>query len=139
MPCCVLRVIGEAFEPGRVLASLSLLPYSVFRKGDVRFVSTGERFDVGGFNCEVSTADGDLTRQAADAIEFLERHHDDIRQLIGLKEIESKYLDFGYDCRLDGERCCLQRDFLPSELLKHCGDLGVGIALSLYPTLIPES
>lgn len=43
------------------------------------------------------------------------------------------YLDFGYYLRLDGQRVLVQCDFLPSELLKLAGELGIGIELSLYP------
>jgi hypothetical protein len=43
-------------------------------------------------------------------------------------------LAFGYHLRIDGEKIIFQNDFLPPDLLKRCGSLGIGIYLSLYPT-----
>ena len=94
---------------------MSLRPYAVFRKGDKRFPENPRStkiHDTGGFKCDVSSVDDDLAGQVKDAIAFLTAHYDDLRQLASVSAIELKYLDFGYACRLDGDRCCVQCDFL---------------------------
>lgn len=136
MAGCVLHVVGRTFDPNPVLASLSLLPYAVFRKGDKFFPDdprNEKSYESGGFKCLVSSVDDDLSRQVKDAIDFLTQHYDDLRQLAPDPAIETKHLDFGYACRLDNQRCCVQCDYLPPELLRLCGELGIGIELSLYP------
>src|SRR5438105_4884790 len=97
MPGCLLRVVGEAFEPEPVLAGMSLRPYAVFRKGDKRFPENPRStkiYDTGGFKCDVSSVDDDLAGQVKDAIAFLTAHYDDLRQLASVSAIELKYLDF---------------------------------------------
>jgi hypothetical protein len=138
MPGCVLHVVGQVFDPEPVLAGLSLRPYAVFRKGDKRFPNNPRSkkvHDDGGFKCDVNSVDDDLAGQVKDAIAFLSQHFKDLAQLASVPAIEDKYLDFGYACRLDCECCCVQCDYLPPELLRLCGDLGIGIELSLYPRI----
>jgi hypothetical protein len=136
MPGVVLHVIGEAFDPRLILAGLSLRPYSEFRKGDKCFPNnprSEKQHPVGGLKCEVSSADGVLTDEIGDAIAFLRRHYDDLARLADVPGVESMYLDFGYYQRLDGETVMAQCDYLPPELLRLAGELGIGIELSLYP------
>lgn len=136
MPGCVLHVHGEAFDPAAFLATASLQPYDSFRKGDRRFPQSRRSpkvWEVGGFKCLVSDREGDLAGQVADAIAFLTRNHDDLVRLSGFP-VESAYLDFGYDCRL-GEEVHIQCEWLPPELLRLAGKLGLAIELSLYPAL----
>ena len=138
MPGCVLRVVGEDFDPRPMLATLSFEPYSVFCKGDERFphgTRDDKREKMGGFQCEVSSADGLIGEEVGDALEFLGRYQADLRRLSSIPEIESMTLDFGYWLRIDGERCIAQFDYLPPELLRLAGEMGIGIELSLYPIL----
>jgi hypothetical protein len=138
MPGCILRVVGQAFEPETILAGLSLRPYAIFRRGDKCFPESqrSEKLhDFGGFKCDVSSPDDNLAGQVIEAITFLSEHYEDLAQLASVPAIEAKYLDFGYCCRLDSKRCCVQCDYLPADLLRLCGELGIGIELSLYPPM----
>lgn len=138
MPGCVLHVAGHTFDPHSVLGRLSCRPYAVFRKGEKAFPNNPNSekvHELGGFKCDVSSVDDDLAGQARDAISFLRQHYTALAQLASVPAIEAKYLDFGYACRLDGERCCVQYDHLPAELLRLCGELGISIELSLYPAM----
>ena len=137
MPGCVLHVVGDKFDPSTVLARSSLGPYLVFQKGDKRFPgnpTSSKLHDTCGFRCEVA-AGGNLHDQALEATAFLENHFDALLELCSVPEIESKSLDFGYECRLDDRGCCVQQDDLPPEILRLCGSLGIWIKLSLYPRL----
>ncbi len=136
MPGCVLHVVGQAFDPEPILAGLTLRPYDVFLRGHKCFPNdpqSEEVHDVGGFKCDVSSVDDDLAGQVHDAITFLKQHFNDFALLTSVAAIDTKCLDFGYACRLDGEHCCVQYDHLPAELLRLCGELGISIELSLYP------
>jgi hypothetical protein len=133
MPGCVLHVVGKAFDPEVVLPHLALNPYLKFRKGDNLY---GRVCGQGGFSCNVSSSDGVLSQEIADATEFLGKYESDLRKLGSEPGVEEMSLDFGYHLRIDGEKIIFQKDFLPPELLKRCGSLGIGIYLSLYP--IPQ-
>ena len=41
-------------------------------------------------------------------------------------------LDFGISLRIDDEKVLCQTNYFPKELLKICGELGIGIELSIY-------
>jgi hypothetical protein len=128
--------MGDEFDPQAVLPALSLRPYAVFRK-DERCFPDDPRSETchsaGGFKCEVSSADGNLEEEIRDAAEFLKEHLDDLARLRDLPGVEWMCLDFGIYLRIDGERCVVQYDYLPPELLRLAGELGIGIELSLYP------
>ena len=136
MSSVVLHVCGEAFDPAPILAKLSLRPYSEYRKGERRFPDnpkSEKRHELGGFKCEVSTADWIIANQVNDVIAFLRKYYEDLASLPGASGVEAVWLDFGYECRLNGKEICVQCDYLPPELLRLAGELGIGIELSLYP------
>ena len=130
MPGCILHVVGKELDPEGALLHLALEPYLKFRRGENLY---GRICDKGGFRCNVSSSDGIFSQEIADAIEFLIRHENDLRKLGSEPDVEEMSLDFGYHLRIDGERIIFQKDFLPPEILRWCGSLGIGIYLSLYP------
>jgi len=131
MPGCVLRVSGRDFEINSFLIGSSL--GSCFIKPAKRLASRLTERKKTTFNFDVSSADGDLHIEVADALLFLDRHHDELQQLRTLPGVEKLTLDFG----------CWQRDvpayfsYLPAELLARAGKLGLGIELSLYARETP--
>jgi len=133
MPGVVLHVFGEAFDPRPILAEVSLRPYSKFRQGDKLFPDnprSERRHQAGGFLCDVSSADGILADEVKDAILFLRRHYDDLARLAGIPDVELMRLDFGYYRQDD---VMVQCDYLPPELLRLAGELGIGIMLLHFP------
>lgn len=84
---------------------------------------------------EVSDASSsDFPQQCKDAENFLRRHFDELSLIEGVDESE---LDFGYDCRIgtgEGDRrIVFQCDYIPVGLVKVCGELSIGIALTQFP------
>lgn len=76
MPGAVLHVVGEAFDPRLTLGSLSLRPNSEFRQGKKCFPGSPRserRHQVGGFKCDVSSADGVLESADTTAGAFIIR------------------------------------------------------------------
>lgn len=132
---CVLRVAGERLDPDTFLASSSLKPYAVHRRGEP-LAPVGrrsqQRHEMSGFKCDVSDA-ASLKIQIQDAIAFLKLHHADLVKLANDGGVEVSQLDFGYQCRL-GDGVAIQGECLPPEILSLAGQLKIGIALSLYPT-----
>jgi hypothetical protein len=123
-------MVGKALDPEAVLSHLALSPYLRFRRGDHLY---GRICEEGGFRCHVSFPDGVLSQEIADAVEFLIKYENDLLKLGSEPGVEKISLDFGYHLCIDGEKIIFQNDFLPPELLKRCGSLGIGIYLSLYP------
>lgn len=135
MPGAVLHVRGKEFDPGSILPTLSLQPYRVYRKGE-QVASKGRRSEKShqssGFSCLVSSADGLLSAEAKDAIAFLTKHHADLVRLRDLPEVEDMRIDFGYYLRLMDGQFLFQFEFLPAELVRLGGELGIGFELSMY-------
>jgi hypothetical protein len=135
MAGCYLLVVVEGLEPQDALMGLALNPFSIFRTGERRF--PGSKFlnklhNNSGFKCDVAGPSSSLKQEVTEVIQFLKDHEQDLRHLGAMEGVVSLTLDFGYDLRIDGERCVVQYDYLPPELLKLCGSLSIGIELSLF-------
>ncbi|WP_210420384.1 hypothetical protein [Aquisphaera giovannonii] len=75
----------------------------------------------------------DLPGQIEDAIEFLQRHRNDLERLRAAPGVVDIRLDFPYELRIDEDNVWAQFDYLPPKLLALAGALGIGIEMSLYP------
>jgi hypothetical protein len=134
----VLRAYGSQFDLDAFLA-LSRLPVcSVVRQGDPIYPASrpnGPRHDRSGVHVSVSDADfSDLARQAREVADFLQARRDEIRQLCEFPGIEDVTLDFGIERRDVPIQC----DYLPPDLVRLAGALGLGIELSNYRALAAE-
>lgn len=125
---CLLRVVGDEFDPIEFLFASNLSAYTIFARGE-RSANRLKVAESSGFGCEVGC--GSLEEQIKQATAFLTQHENDLRRISATSTVESCYLDFAYDCRLDGSAVAIQRDYLPSELLRLCGELKIGICLTL--------
>jgi len=137
MSGCILHVLGESFDPESYLNATGLLVYESFRRGEQRFpVRDGQKprqYKYGGFKCEVSSKGGDnFPGQVDDAIDFLKRNKQTLLSLQSCPSVETKTLDFGLDLRIMDHNHA-QFDYLPPKLLLLCGQLGIGIEMSIYP------
>jgi hypothetical protein len=131
---CILRVFGSTFVPTEFLKDSALSPSKVWRKGEPRLV--GKRAgndieDTSGMNVVVSNADvGDFRQQARDAIVFLHGNKSDLLRLISLPGVEEVGLDFAVAWP---EGVVTHTDYLPPELIRLAGELGLAIEVSHYP------
>jgi hypothetical protein len=133
MPGCVLRVSGESLDVDALLASISLVPCHIERKGAPRFTGSRKIATFSGFNVVVSEAPGsDVQSQIRDALAFVKANCIDIQRAVQFPGVERAYLDFGIHCRLNNE-VAAQYDYYPPDLLRLAGELGLGIEISLYP------
>ena len=75
----------------------------------------------------------DLQQQCRDAEGFLLRHSEELRLIEGADSLD---LDFAYDSRIgigeEWEEVVVQCDYIPASLVKICGELSVGIALTQF-------
>ena len=133
MPGCVLHVTGDAFDVDAFLAESNLCPYRIHRRGEIR--RRAETFSDSGLSLDISSADGELTKEINDAIQFLSTHELELRRLHGFLGVTDLHLDFGYYRR----EVAGQFEYLPPELLLLAGRLGIGIQLSLYSAELVES
>jgi hypothetical protein len=127
MPGCVLRASGDHFGPKGFLDDSPFVPCNVFRKGERK--SENRSWSSSGFTVIVSEASGDdWAQQIQDAIEFLQKHKDEVARLMKFEGLESVDLDFGVN-RKNG---FLQTSRLPPALLTLAGALAIGIEVSIY-------
>lgn len=127
MPGCVLRASGESFRPHKFLDDSAFVPCNIFLKGERK---ANERvWDSSGFTVVVSEGpDDDLAQQIREACEFLRRHEEELARLMKCAGLEEAWLDFGVS-RKDG---FMHSSYLPPELLRLAGALGLGVEISIY-------
>ncbi len=86
-----------------------------------------------GFKCSVSNKGlKDFDGQISDAITFLSNHIDELKELVSKYVIDDIRLDFPIESRLMKLNLFSQCDFLPPELIKLSGEIGLGIEISQY-------
>jgi hypothetical protein len=130
---CVLHVTSETTSFAVFLRDTGFPAYKSHEKGEVSAIGKRKPYENYGFSSDVSECDwNNLAGQIEDANAFLRMHERNLRNLLSSHEIADIRLDFPYSCRL-GENTFMQCDYLPPELLKLAGDLGIGIELSHYP------
>ena len=132
---CILRVSGETLDLAKVLKVISFSPYDTHQKGTPKRRKPKLPHEDSGFKVEVSDAAmSDFPQQCKDAEEFLHRHFVELGRLDKVDEAE---LDFSYDCRigtgLGDKRVYVQNDYIPVGLVKLCGELSIGIAITQFP------
>jgi hypothetical protein len=126
---CVLRVAGDSFDVDAFLASSSLRPCHIYRRGDPGFPASRGPQELSGFNVLVSESDDSLEAQIPDALDFLNDNSDEILRLVAATGVHEVTLDFGTlfrDVAVQGER-------FPAGLVATAGALGVGLSVTLYP------
>lgn len=133
MPSVIFHVRGKKFRPETELVKTSLKPYQIYhvgdvvkrKRGDFIYKDSGFAVDIGPRNSE------DLKKQIKTAFAFVKKHYSEIKQLKGASDTR---LDFGYCMPFDktGEPFWVQCDFFPPDFLRMCGELKVGIELSLF-------
>jgi hypothetical protein len=131
MPCCVLHIVGRAFDAHQAMASCSLVPYALWRQGELRGKHSTRIRENSGVTLLVSNADGGrVPEQILDAIRFLHAHHSEISQLTSAAGIEQAYFDFGWE--FPYKRSFGQWNNFPTELLKLCAECRLSICVSVY-------
>ncbi len=129
----VLRAYGEAFDVDAFVAICTLPITAVIRRDDPVFPASqpeGRKHARSGVHVLASDADFDeFPLQVAEATAFLQSEFAQLRSLCEYAGVETVSLDFGV-ARRD---VVVQCDYLPPELVRLAGSLGLGIELSQYP------
>ena len=135
MDSCLIRVLGDKFDPASIVDKLTMVPYSTFRQGETR---AGRKLSkTGGMSFEVGK--GPFQVQKVLAIEFLRRHQEELLQVSVIPTIEEFFLEFTTECLLGPESdIVIQRDYLPVVLIRLASDAGLGIVLSSWMPSAPN-
>ena len=132
MPC-LLNIRGPNLDLDIALALVSFTPYATHRRGEAMRRKPRQNHEDSGFKVEVSALWDDLQQQCRDAEGFLLRHSEELRLIEGADSLD---LDFAYDSRIgigeEWEEVVVQCDYIPASLVKICGELSVGIALTQF-------
>ena len=126
---CVIRVLGDQFDPSSFLNCRTLPVLTVFHRGVQR---SGRRkaYSTSGFSCDLGTGDfGQLLRIAS---EFLETYMSDFHDLSSFPGVESSYIDILYPCRLGDQTIAIQTEFLTSRFIQLAADAKLEIALRTF-------
>lgn len=133
MPSVIFHASGVNFDAAS-LAETNLHPYKVYRVGEKSKLGRREFiYKDSGFSIDLGPDEKeDLATQIDAATQFIEKNYHTIQNLSGLDDLR---FDFGYCQRRDaeGHTVVVQCDYFSPEFLRKCGELKVGIELSLYP------
>ena len=128
MDTCLLRVLGDEFDPREFLRTTELIPSSVFRKGE-QIPGPRKIEPTSGFNCEVGI--GSFAEQIEMACRFIELHKVVLTGISTNRTVEEFLIEFGYECRLNDESVIIQRDLLPAKFISLAGRVGIGVCLTM--------
>ena len=131
MPGCVLRVGSKSLRVERLVRASGLRPIAIHKKGRPRVPGGVTLCRASGFNVDVSVVDGDVKRQARDAIRFLTRHARGLARLRRCSHFDGMVLDFGLYYRATPDRPWPSYR-LPAALVALAGKHGIEIELSFY-------
>jgi hypothetical protein len=138
---CTLRAGGVNFDVDSFLATSSLTPCAVFRRGKPKFPASnpkGRISETSCFNVGVSDAEfGDEKSQTRDALIFLKKHKHELKRLAEFPGVEGVQLDFAV--HIDIPNVFTQSYCLPPNLLLQMGRLGIEMCISCYATPEEES
>jgi hypothetical protein len=127
---CVLRIGGDQLDADALARSVGLPTYRVDRKGEPRRPQSRGVFETSTIHLDVSEAAfTDLEAQVDDAIAFLTKNSGALSTAIQSPAVEHAILDFA----VEAKDVAIDSKYLPPELLRRAGDLGIGIELSIYP------
>ena len=129
---CILKVYSDntSFKPFSEITNIPV--FSTYEKGDYRNKSLKLLRTNYRISFDVSEKEwNDLGGQIKDAIYFLEKYFDELKDLLSSEYITSADLDFPIYSRLN-ENIVNQNDHLPKELIMMAGKLSLGIVISIY-------
>ena len=129
---CILRIVGKDFDVDAFILKSEIAPYKRFYKGDPKYQSKpdGAKLDNSGCIIELSNADfHNFAQQLKDATAYLTQHKEKFKLINNFPGIDYSILDFGLE---NDDIKFIQTYYLPNDLLKIVGELGLSIELSLY-------
>ncbi len=130
---CVLHVSSKTMSFGDFIEGSSLPIYRSHEKGDPGIIPRRPAFADYGFSCKVSKKKfSDFKGQVKDAISFLNTNLHELTTLVEQYEIDNIRLDFPIENRMVKMDLASQCDYLPPELIKLAGNIGLGIEMSQY-------
>jgi hypothetical protein len=133
---CVLRIGGDQLDADGLARSIALPNYRIDRKGEPRQLRSRGIFEMSTVHFDVSEAAfADLPTQIEDAIAFLTKHAGALSAAIQFPGVERATLDFA----VEAKDVAIDSKYLPPELMRRAGELGIGIELSIYPSGEPAN
>ena len=132
----MLRAGGPDFDTDAYLADSPFEHVTRYRRGEPRWPGLAGASRTSGFDVTVSEADmGDLATQIDEAIEFLDKHEDELRRLGRFEGVEEMEIDFAVERR----DVAVQAEWFPPELLWRAGALDIALRITHYLALQRES
>ena len=131
---CFLILLSDTTPFTDLVGDRIVSVYSLRQKGDIIRKKTGQVADSFRVSITVSDAEWDsFPKQTKDAITFLEKHSNYIKETLDSHKATDAYLDFPLYSRLGGPKnIANQNDLLPKDLIKLAGHIGIGINMSIY-------
>ncbi|MBT5032854.1 MAG: hypothetical protein HOM55_11235 [Proteobacteria bacterium] len=136
MPGCIFRVTGTELNVDECLALGPFEANRIDRKGEPRHpkMPDGRINEHDGFTVLVNDdAVDEVSHQIREAQHFLEQNKAALHKLTSRMDVDETCLDFGWDFPVANDTFA-QFNYFPPSLLRLCGDLNIGIEISVYAT-----
>lgn len=129
---CVLKASSSTRSFKKFAEATPIPVYSSMEKGQIKNQDSATAWSEYRISFDVSDRDwDDFPGQVEDALRFLNQWESELQRFISDFEPDEILLDFPLYSRL-GEEIANQNDYLPSDLIKVAGRIGVGIGMSIY-------
>ena len=129
---CVLKAFSSTQSFKKFAEATPVPIYSLMEKGQIKNQGAATTYSEHRISFDVSDRDwDDLPGQVEDAVRFLNQWESELQTFISEFKPDEVLLDFPLYSRIS-EEIVNQNDYLPSELIKVAGRLGVGIGMSIY-------
>lgn len=129
---CVLKAFSSTRSFKKFADTTAIPVFSSMEKGQTKNQDAATTYGEYRISFDVSDREwDDLPGQVEDAVCFLNQWESELQSLISEFEPDEIVLDFPMYTRL-GEEIANQNDYLPSDLIKIAGRLGLSIGISIY-------
>ena len=133
---CTLRIAGEFFDVDSFLASSTLRPSSVFRKGEPRRPNSAPNGPVNRDSMVCITASdadwSDLPAQIREVENFLASNLAELIRIPEFPGVDQFVLDFPIELRVGRRDIAAQSDHFPATLVRAAGAIGLALELTIY-------
>jgi len=133
---CVLRIIGQDLDVDAFILKSKLKSSRKGYKGEVVSPPKRKIRKLKYSWVSITTSDASFNafkKQIKDTWQYLKKNKEKLAVISETKGIQYAVLDFGIYLKMDKELVRYQTKYFPEEFVKLCGELGLGIELSIYP------
>jgi hypothetical protein len=128
---CILHVIGSELNIEDCLANIPLPLDRKYLKGEPKGRNSTILYKSNGFTLLASEHD-EIASQISETETFLKNHYPHLKTITARPDVETTVLNFAWFFPEGKNVSIVEHRHFPPELLRLCGELNIGIEVSVY-------